>query len=238
MDLFDRQMTDRAVHEDCTLPEGYEKRLSEELESLPSGKRTNVFRALRFVAIAAAAIAALTVTAFATGYVKFEVDQSGRVQLGRFALGYVVDEQGRNHFGYQVIDNPDRPIDPDRILVDSEGTTVIAPVDVDGVEIVVEDGRFMLYYQNGIIEGSKDITEELRAHQGYHYYETTEGYKISITVYTTDDSDNGTQFEGNYYRVKYEGHVPGNTWGVHDFSGDGMHKVSGNSYIEHVPIVD
>lgn len=238
MDLFDEKITERAKSEDVKLPGDFSAKLSKELESLPTGRRVNVARGLRFAAIIAAALAALTVTAFATGFVKFNVDSTGRVQLGRFALGYVVDEQGRNRFGYQVIDNPDRPINPERILVDSEGTTVIAPVDVDGVEIVVEDGRFMLYYQNGIIEGSKDITEELRANHGYHCSESAGGYSISVTVYTTGDPDDGTPFEGNYYRVKYEGHISGNTSGVHNFSGDGAHKVSGNCYIEHEPIVD
>lgn len=228
MDMFDEKIKKLAEEERFDLPDGFEERLRKNLEALPEKKKISVSRVLRAVLIAAAICMAILATAFVSGVIKFEIGPDGNVKLGRFALGYTVDESGFDNHGYQVIGNPDHPINPERILVDSEGTTVIAPVDVEGVEIVVEDGKFMLYYQSGIIEGSRDISEELKENQGYHYYELTEGHKISITVYTTDDPKNGTYFEGSYYRVNVESSLPSGL----EFTGDSMHKVSGNCYIE------
>lgn len=89
--------------------------------------------------------------------------------------------------------------------------------------------------QCGFIEGEVDISEELRENGGYHCYESEDGYKISVTVYASE-AGNGTEFEGEYYRVKAEGSYPSGYTGTSNFTFDVPHKGSGNGYMEKVPL--
>lgn len=239
MELFDERMKERAEQEDCTLPEGFDERLSVELSTLPEKRGFSRARIIRYAAIAAALCVALTVTAFATGILRFEIDSSGHAILGRFALGMVIDENGFDKWGHNVLDKEYLPeemqISEDRIIEDEEGTRVVTPSQTHGVEISVEDGRFMLYYQCGVIEGEVDISEELRENGGYHCYESEDGYKISVTVYASE-AGNGTEFEGEYYRVKAEVSYPSGYTGTSDFTCDVPYKGSGNGYMEKVPL--
>lgn len=234
MDNFDERIRKRAEVEDCALPEGFEKRLSEELGTLDTERKPRVISILRYALIAAALCALLTVTAYASGIVRFEVEH-GQAILGRFAYGIVFDENGLDYYGNSIAKNLESGAS--RVLVDQEGTTVLAPTQTDGAEICVVDGKLMLYYQCGNLVGELDISNDVRRDGGYHIYDAANGNKISIDVYKTEP-DNGTEFEGAFYRIKGYGKYPPGFTGVSTFTFDVPNKAAGNCYIEVEPIND
>ena len=226
------------------LSDGKRAQILERLDRLPAAPAARKRRPVRtlHVALAAAALAAaVPVAAFAAG--ALVVDDHGQVRLGRFALGIVVDENGRNvktgkalaigkearrseYSGY---------IDPAQVQT-IDGQTVVAPSQTNGAELVAEDGRMMLYYCCGPLDTALDISEELRRDGGYTVSEAQDGYQIEVTVYPSDDPEDGQVFEGTAYRVKGKGSYPGNFTGTQSFTFDTPHYVSGNVWNAREPL--
>lgn len=193
------------------------------------------------MALAAAALAAaVPVTALATGVL--HVDDYGHVQLGRFALGIAVDENGFNvKTGDKLpIGESQRAaglgyIDPSQVQT-VDGQTVVAPSQTDGVELAVEDGRMMLYYCCGPIDTALDISDELRQNGSYSVSEAKDGCRIDLTVYPSDDPEDGQLFEGTAYRVKGRSRYGGSYTGVQSFTFDVPRYASGNSWLTPEPL--
>lgn len=160
MDNFDEKLKARADREGSPVPEGFDGRLAKKLEHLPERKRRR-FGVVRWIAVAAAVVCLLMAGAYANyddpdGAYYDEYGHIHMPELGRFTEGSV-EENGR----------------------------VRIPNHICAAELVEEDGRIMLYVQNGIyvIEEVLDITEELAENGTYHYERTEGDYCAAVDIY-------------------------------------------------------
>lgn len=230
-DSFDEELRSRALGEDCTLPDGFDERISNNLGMLPEKKSPRVIHVVRYALIAAALCALLTVTAFATGVMRFKVE-NGMAILGRFSSGIVFDENLRDYYGNNIAACLEQGAS---VVINEEGVKAIVPTQTNGVELSVEDGRFILYYQCGEVKGSVDMTEDIRQNGGFKKNISEGGYRMNITVYPAEPDD-GTEFEGNFYRVKGDAHYPPGFTGTSSFTFDVPNKAAGNCYMKVKPI--
>ncbi len=212
MERFDETMRERARSQDCPLPEGFEDRLAERLEKLPertAAKRPHILRA---ALIAAALCLALVGTAFAAGALK--IDGYGRIVLGRFAYGEVFDAEG--NFAVP---------DPEKIA--SGEQTVVEPSDVAGAELREEDGRLILYYQYGPVEGREDVTDTVLEEGAYTMSGEQDGYRLSLTVLPCPEEDPADSdalfYQGAPYCLELSGKFPGGNYITHDEDGNETH---------------
>ena len=238
MEQFDDLIREMAEKEEMTMPDGFDERMQAALDGLPPKMKKRKPGAVKVALIAAAACLLLAGTAFAanaaTGGLVF--DKYGRIVLGRFEKGLLVDGNG---------DRVD-PAQLDDEQLESGEYRVIYPEDVNGVELTEEDGRVILYGRNGLIEVRLDITDELLENGTFHYYEERDtDYWLSLTVYSVvleeyaqyDPSDGGYPlvYEGAAYLTEGSGCAPndhGGTFGFefHDMRFSAVNGFCGKSF--------
>ena len=215
MEQFDKLMKEMAEKEEMIVPKGFDERVQAALNDLPPRQKKRKLGAVKGALIAAAACLLLVGTVFAangiTGGLVF--NRAGYIVLGRFELGLMVDGNG------EIVDASQ--LDDEQLK--SGEYTVCYPDYAGGVQLTEEDGRVILYGQNGLIEVRLDITDELLENGAFHYYEAREGnYWLSLTVYSValeeHTQDTPLVYEGVAYLADASGMVPNDRGGVFEFA--------------------
>lgn len=239
MEQFDKLMKEMAEKEEMIVPKGFDERVQEVLDDLPSKTKKRRPRAVKAALIAAAACLFLMGTAFAAGKISTSdlvFDELGWVVLGQFEKGILVDEH-KNQVDPSQLDDAD---------LESGKYSVVHPESVNGMLLTEEDGRVILYGRNNLIDVRLDITDELLENGAFDYFETREtNYWLSLTVYSVDleeypDYEEHLQYDpdckwypfiydGAAYLVDGSGMAPNDHGGEETFMFREMRSFSANS---------